>query len=170
MTILANAKHEAFARGILSGASGSDAYLEIYGGSSAASRAHASRLVAKGSVAARIAELKAEAAQGAVIAARETLERISARARDETEGHEALQLRALELMGKHHKLFTERHEHNFVGSVAERLTAALKRIEDQAPHGKVRPHRGADRSSEQVEEMGMPARPRRHRARRRGAA
>jgi hypothetical protein len=46
MTILANAKHEAFARAILSGASGSDAYLEIYGGSSPAARAHASRLVA----------------------------------------------------------------------------------------------------------------------------
>jgi phage terminase small subunit len=83
-------------------------------------------------------------------------------------------LRALELIGKHHKLFTERHEHNFVGGVAERLTAALKRIEDQAPHGKVRPHRGADRSrhatAEQIEEMSMPTRARRHRARRRGAA
>jgi hypothetical protein len=56
-------------------------------------------------VSGRIAELKEQAAQGVVIAAQETLERISARARDETEGHEALQLRALpkrvRLAGRH---------------------------------------------------------------------
>jgi hypothetical protein len=68
-------------------------------------------------------------------------ERISARARDETEGHEALQLRALELMGKHHKLFTERHEHDLGMGIAERLDAALKRIGDKPDVEPKRAHR-----------------------------
>jgi phage terminase small subunit len=50
-------------------------------------------------------------------------------------------LRALELLGKHHALFTERHVHEH-GDVAERLTTALARIGDNQPHAdKVRPHR-----------------------------
>jgi hypothetical protein len=81
-------------------------------------------------------------------------------------------LRALELLGKHHALFTERHVHE-LGGVAERLAAALARMGERADN-QVRPRRGADRSrlatAEQVEDMSMPARPRRHRARRRGAA
>jgi phage terminase small subunit len=55
-------------------------------------------------------------------------------------------LRALELIGKHHALFTEKHLHEFRGSVAERLTAALARIGDNQPHvDKVRPHRDPPR-------------------------
>jgi hypothetical protein len=58
-------------------------------------------------------------------------------------------LRALELIGKHHKLFTERHEHNFGGGIAERLAAALARVDgvpdNQPDADKVRPHRDPPR-------------------------
>jgi hypothetical protein len=40
-------------------------------------------------------------------------------------------LRALELIGKHYALFTERHVHE-LGGVAERLAAALARADQQA--------------------------------------
>jgi hypothetical protein len=62
----------------------------------------------------------------------------------ETEGHEGLQLRALELMGKHHKLFVEKHEIEFAGSLAERLKAALARADGRA-NDNVRPGRGPRR-------------------------
>jgi phage terminase small subunit len=80
-------------------------------------------------------------------------------------------LRALELLGKHHALFTDRHVHE-VGGIAERLAAALARMDEEEAND--RPRRGKDRSrhaaTEHLEEPSMPARARRHRARRRGAA
>jgi hypothetical protein len=89
---------------------------------------------------------------------RKALERITARARDEAEGHEALQLRALELMGKHHKLFTERHEHDLGMGIAERLDAALKRIGDRPDNpGKSR-NRRADGDESPGEPREIPAR------------
>jgi Terminase small subunit len=156
MPPLDNARHEAFARAMVEGHSATDAYVAA-GYESAGAAQHASRLVTNGKVAARIAELKNEAASDAVMAAQEALERITARARDDAEGHEGLQLRALELMGKHHKLFTERHEHDFVGGIAERLTAALERIGDT---------NGKDREADTVADEQV--RPRR-KARARGA-
>ena len=45
---------------------------------------------------------------------------------------------ALDLLGKHHKLFTERHEHTLGGGIAEQLAAAIARV-DGKKHGKVRP-------------------------------
>jgi len=35
---------------------------------------------------------------------------------------------ALELLGKHHKLYIDRHEHDFAAGVAERLAAAIARV------------------------------------------
>jgi len=53
----------------------------------------------------------------------------------------AAKIAALELLGKHHKLFVERHEHDFPG-VAERLAAAIARADGRArsTDGEVRPH------------------------------
>jgi phage terminase small subunit len=50
---------------------------------------------------------------------------------------------ALELLGKHHVMFTERHLHVHEG-IASRLTAALARADGKS-HGQVRPH-GARRT------------------------
>jgi phage terminase small subunit len=52
-------------------------------------------------------------------------------------------LRALELLGKHHALFTERHVHE-LGGVAERLARALDRVNDRA-NDNVRPPRDTRR-------------------------
>ena len=46
---------------------------------------------------------------------------------------------ALDLLGKHHKLFVERHQHE-LGGIAEQLAAAILRV-DGKKHGKVRPDR-----------------------------
>lgn len=51
---------------------------------------------------------------------------------------------ALDLLGKHHKLFVERVEHSFSG-VADRLAAALARTEGNGD-GKVKPDRHAPRA------------------------
>jgi phage terminase small subunit len=64
---------------------------------------------------------------------------------------------ALELLGKHHKLYVERHEHDFGAGVAERLAAAIARADGrksadgrtEKQSGKVRkevrPHRDPPR-------------------------
>lgn len=51
---------------------------------------------------------------------------------------------ALDLLGKHHVLFSERHVHVHEG-VADRLNAAVARVEGRG-HGKVRPHRDPPRA------------------------
>jgi phage terminase small subunit len=38
---------------------------------------------------------------------------------------------ALELLGKHHKLYVNRHEHDWGAGLAERLNAALARVDDE---------------------------------------
>jgi phage terminase small subunit len=50
-------------------------------------------------------------------------------------------IEALELLGKHHKLYVERHLHDFGPTIAERLAAALDRVDGpaRAPNGDVRP-------------------------------
>jgi phage terminase small subunit len=60
----------------------------------------------------------------------------------------ASKLLALELLGKHHKLYTDRVEHEYGGAgLADRLAAALARVgkgakpEKAEPDGKVRPRR-----------------------------
>jgi phage terminase small subunit len=57
-------------------------------------------------------------------------------------------IEALELLGKHHKLYVERHLHDFGAGVAERLAAALARVDGGArsADGEVRSDRRPSRS------------------------
>jgi phage terminase small subunit len=48
----------------------------------------------------------------------------------------ASKLAAIELLGKHHALFTEKHVHEF-GGIAERLAAALARTPERRENVKV---------------------------------
>jgi phage terminase small subunit len=82
MAALDNSKHEAFCRAILEGRSGREAYAAAgYKAKPAAADTNASRLLKNAQVAARIGELKAEAALGSVMSAREVLEELSKLAR-----------------------------------------------------------------------------------------
>ena len=55
---------------------------------------------------------------------------------------------ALVELGKHHKLFSERHEHDFAIGLADRLAAAIARVdgEEKAPNGEGRQDRDAPRN------------------------
>jgi phage terminase small subunit len=78
MPPLENARHEAFARGIVEGKSGRAAYRAAgYRVRARVADAAASRLLADLNVSERVAELKAEAAQGTVATAREVLEELT---------------------------------------------------------------------------------------------
>ena len=76
MTILANSRHEAFVRALLEGKSARAAYIAA-GYKAAGAEANASRLIRNHKVAARITELKAKAAEGAVATARQVLEELT---------------------------------------------------------------------------------------------
>jgi phage terminase small subunit len=169
-------------------------YRRVHKSSQRAAEAAFSRLLRNAEFSARIAELQAQAAEGAVMAAREVLIELSkigradmadymvvgptgdpvldfskltrdqaaalqevtvedfldSRAAEETledqahggalrraSGRDvrrvrfrlASKLQALELLGKHHKLYVDRHEHDFGAGVAERLAAAIARVE-----------------------------------------
>jgi phage terminase small subunit len=74
---LQNAKHEAFARGIVEGKSGREAYRAGgYAAKAAAADANASRLLKDARVAARVAELKAAAAEATKLSAARILEEL----------------------------------------------------------------------------------------------
>jgi phage terminase small subunit len=78
MPILKNARHEAFARAIVEGKSARDAYQAAgYKSKGRGADANASRLISNDNVARRVAELKEEAAKGAVMTGREVLEELS---------------------------------------------------------------------------------------------
>ncbi len=78
MAALTNSKHEAFARAIVEGTSGRDAYLSAgYSAQPAAADAAASRLLKNGKVAARIAELKAAAARASTVTAARVLDELA---------------------------------------------------------------------------------------------
>ena len=76
MTILANSRHEAFVRALLEGKSARAAYIAA-GYKAAGAEANASRLIRNDKVAARLAELKGKAAEGAVATRREVLEQLT---------------------------------------------------------------------------------------------
>jgi hypothetical protein len=69
------------------------------------------------------------------------------------------------LLGKRHKLYTERHEHDFRIGLAERLAAALARVygeeqDDPAYHGRRDPPRGTRNAApkgKRARSMGPPA-------------
>lgn len=130
MAALANAKHEAVALAYLADPqkNGTRAYRSVYPKSSQKAAAVAfSRLLTDANFKDRIAGLAEQATAGIVMAATEVLEGISEIARKDESSK--TQLRAYELMGKHHKLFVDRVEHSFAGGIAERLAAALARTD-----------------------------------------
>jgi phage terminase small subunit len=158
------------------------AYKSVYPKSSRrAAETGFGRLLKNAEFSARIAELAEQAAQGAVMAARDVLEELSriGRAnmldylragpdgdpvldwsrltRDQAaalievtvedfldgRGENAREVRrvrfklaskidALELLGKHHKLYVERHVYDFGAGIAERLAAAIARVDGRA--------------------------------------
>ncbi|MPZ36666.1 MAG: hypothetical protein GEU95_01165 [Rhizobiales bacterium] len=164
MSPLANAKREAFARAIVEGKSGREAYRSAgyKPKNDATADACASRLLAEPAVAARVTVLKEAAADDSVMSAREVLEELSKLGRssikncivngddageviaslsdmpdevaatiqemtvetytegrgDNARGVKRVRLKlhsktsALDLLGKHYKLFTEKHEHD----------------------------------------------------------
>jgi phage terminase small subunit len=155
------------------------AYRKVYSKSSQrAAEVAFSRLLRNAEFSARVAELQAQAAEGAVMAAREVLIELSRIGRanmadfvrafgrgdpvaavdqltpEQTAalgevtieqfmdgvGDDAREvrrikfkliakIRALELLGKHYRLFVERHGHDLGAGVAERLAAAIARVE-----------------------------------------
>jgi hypothetical protein len=139
MTTLTNAKHEAVALTYIADPEkvGWRAYRKVYPKSSRhAAENGFSRLMKNDEFSARVAELGTAAAQGKVLAVRQVLEEISRIATtDESSG---IRLRALELLGKHYALFTERRVHEV--SDAARLIAALARADERA-NDNVRPDR-----------------------------
>jgi hypothetical protein len=47
-------------------------------------------------------------------------------------------IHALELLGKHHKLYVEVHEHDWRAGLAERLAAALARVDGEGAQQEAR--------------------------------
>jgi hypothetical protein len=143
--MLHNAKHEAVALAYLADPEkiGWRAYRKAYPkATQRAAESAFSRLLKNVEFAARVAGLAEQATTGIVMAAAEVLEGISEIARKDESSK--TQLRAYELMGKHHKLFVDRVEHSFAGGIAERLAAALARTDGKKPKaepdGEKRPH------------------------------
>jgi phage terminase small subunit len=185
MTTLANAKHEAVAQAYIADPEriGWRAYCQVYSKSSRlAAETSWSEFLKKPEFSARIAELAEQAADGAVMTARQVLEELTriARAnmldyirvgpggdpvlnfadltRDQAaalgevtvedfldgRGEDAREARrvkfkladkieALELLGKHHRLYVNRHEHDFREDIAARLAEAIARVDGRAP-------------------------------------
>ena len=106
-------------------------YLKCWNASEAARRANFKQPHSQGS---RLLEnvevqayIKARLAETAM-SADEVLNRLADHARDDSKG---VSLRALELIGKHHKLFTERHEveatHTVSDDVLDAISGSLAR-------------------------------------------
>jgi len=108
--VLANARHERFAQEIAQGKSLTDAYAAA---GYKVDDGNASRLAARPHMAARIDELKAEAAEAAGISAQQVLDAIAAIAFAVPDPLTGLRpkLKALELLGKHFGLFKEKVQH-----------------------------------------------------------
>jgi hypothetical protein len=104
MAPLRNQRHERFCCGIVHGQSATAAYVAA-GFSPRGARGSACKLQANASIATRVAELKQQAADGAVMNAQRVLERLTEIA---TGARDPISLRALELLGRHHELFGDR--------------------------------------------------------------
>jgi predicted nucleic acid-binding protein len=124
---LLNSKHEAVAVAFLADPEkiGWRAYRSVY---QKASR-HAcengfTRMMKNEEFSARVAELKEAAASCAVMTAQRTLERLTECGEREWD---QLTLKAVELIGKHHELFTDKIKHDH-SNIAERLAAADERM------------------------------------------
>jgi hypothetical protein len=169
-----SAKHEAVALAYIADRArcGWRAYQSVYLRCTQRAAAVAwSRLLTNADFSARLAELAEAAAQGAVMTAQEVLQELTtiARASDISP-----KLRALELLGKHHKLYVDRHEHDFAAGVAERLAAAIARVGQEIdpsdaderqpeparepPAGKARPKKRPPRRAPRASRKSKPAR------------
>jgi Terminase small subunit len=104
MPPLQNERQERFCLEIMQGKSATAAYIAA-GFSPRGARGSACKLQANASIAARVAELKQRAANGAVMSAQRVLERLTEIA---TGPRDPISLRALELLGRHHELFGDR--------------------------------------------------------------
>ena len=107
------AKQEAFARRLAAGETQADAYRHTYSGAGMAPPAvwsEASRLAANPKVAARVQELKAEVEEMRRMAALDREEAILSRLEHEalTARTDGARVKALELLGKHLGMFTDR--------------------------------------------------------------
>jgi hypothetical protein len=150
MPVLKNAKHEAVALAYLADPEkiGWRAYQKVYPKSSQhASEVAFSRLLKNAEFASRVAETQKAAAVGAVMSAHEVLERLSNLARGDVEEKAYPVLRSLDLLGRHHALFTDRLIHD-LGDKSARLVAALARVDGRKPHGKVRSDSDAPRAGD----------------------
>lgn len=114
MNALANPRHERFAQEYLVDLNGGRAYERAgYKASGRSADAHASRLVANGSIAARIAELQAERAESVGVTAQEVVTGLLTEARgDGPDSNSAARVTAWTNIGKHLGMFTERQEGN----------------------------------------------------------
>jgi hypothetical protein len=102
MPILRNARHEAFARALVRGASATAAYIAAgYSGNGAGQSASA--LLKNSNVAVRVAELKMLSARGAIMGATEVLAGLSDLAR--TCPDDRVRRQALVDLGRHYGLF-----------------------------------------------------------------
>jgi Terminase small subunit len=103
------------------GKSATAAYVAA-GYSPRGARGSACQLQANPSIATRIAELKQQAAHGAVMSAQQVLERLTDIVADG--GRDQLTIKALELLGKHHDLFTEGRVNVTMNTNFNRLSTA----------------------------------------------
>lgn len=113
---LDNAKHERFAQGLAKGLSAFQAYIEA---GYSENRGNAIRLKAKESVAARVAEIQASAAEKAALTRSWVMRRLAENEREAAaSGQFAASNKAIELIGKELGMFVERKEQGAPGDFA----------------------------------------------------
>lgn len=111
MAVKITAKQQAFLNGVLEGKSQRDAYRAAYNCKRMSDKTideEACRLMSAPKVAARYAELMDKAASAAVATAQEVLENLTSIAMAADKEKTADRLKALELLGKYHALFTDK--------------------------------------------------------------
>lgn len=107
MSVLPNARHEAFAQALAKGKTADEAY-KLAGFS--ANRGNATRLKANESVSARVAELQSMVAERAVVDREWVLAKLIENANNNQESNPSASNKALELIGKELGMFVERTE------------------------------------------------------------